>query len=142
MTRLASLDKDLTASSDDKSPQYLSPILLLENCGVPVDPALLGIDDREECASLYYRLHHAGWKHGSVAPRNILMQRGPLSEFPMLRSIESRTKSFRLIDFGRSYTRKVDRSQLTRAEEEQEVCRLFEVHCCPTTRKYEHVPVV
>ena len=62
---------------------------------------------RKECASLYYRFHNAGWRHGSVAARNILVQRGPLSARPRSRSgfgsnPEVQEKSFRLIDFGRS----------------------------------------
>ena len=29
---------------------------------------------RHACASLFYRLHHAGWVHNSVAQRNIVFQ--------------------------------------------------------------------
>jgi hypothetical protein len=52
---------------DDNStprPAYLSPILLLEDCGTPVKPEKLSIDNRQEAASLFYRLHHEG---GSTA---------------------------------------------------------------------------
>ena len=52
-------------NSDDDSP-YLSAILLLENCGLPIDPEALDKDDKNECASLLYRLHLAGWNHGWV----------------------------------------------------------------------------
>jgi hypothetical protein len=91
-----------TGDRSEKNEVYLSPILLLENCGVPVDPETLGIDDREECASLFFRFHHANWVHGSVAPRNVVVQHGPdLTEPPGRREIA--TKSFRLIDFGRSH---------------------------------------
>ena len=47
-------------------PPYLSAILLLENCGIPIDPEALDKDDKNECASLLYRLHQAGWNHGWV----------------------------------------------------------------------------
>jgi hypothetical protein len=61
---------------------------------------------RNECASLYYRFHNAGWSHGSVAARNILVQQGPLSVWPAFRNNfgikEGNEWSFRLIDFGRS----------------------------------------
>jgi hypothetical protein len=89
------------------SRSYLSPILLLENCGTPVQPEDLNRDDRQECASLYYRFHHEGWSRGSVYPRNILVQRGPLHESPLFHTV-SRLRgdkpelSFRLIDSGRS----------------------------------------
>ncbi|KIM83278.1 hypothetical protein PILCRDRAFT_783505 [Piloderma croceum F 1598] len=59
------------------------------------------MDDRQECVSLLFRFHEAGWNHGSVALRNILMQPGPLSVWPLLRGTNN-TSSFRLIDFGRS----------------------------------------
>jgi hypothetical protein len=48
---------------DDDSP-YLSAILLMENCGIPIDPESLDQDDQNKCASLLYRLHEAGWVHG------------------------------------------------------------------------------
>jgi len=47
--------------------------------------------------------------HNSVAPRNVLFQPGPLTEFPLFRKTnqmasnpQDRVFSFRLIDFGRS----------------------------------------
>lgn len=81
-------------------PRYLSPILLLEYCGREIDPNELCQDDKQECASLVLRFHHAGWLHGSFAARNILWQQGKPTEWPIERPHS--VKSFRLIDFGRS----------------------------------------
>jgi len=47
----------------NKEEEYLSPILLLENCGVPIKAKALNKDDKHECASLLFRLHEAGWNH-------------------------------------------------------------------------------
>ncbi|KAJ7118708.1 hypothetical protein C8R44DRAFT_789049 [Mycena epipterygia] len=84
----------------DPEAAYLSPVMLLENCGVPLEARVLSADERAECWSLVYRLHHAGWAHGSVAARNIVVQPGPMTA-PQgwLRGPEL---SFRVIDFGRS----------------------------------------
>ncbi|EJC97807.1 uncharacterized protein FOMMEDRAFT_114522 [Fomitiporia mediterranea MF3/22] len=83
-----------------KSGKYMSPILLLEHCGVQVNPEKLSLDDRQECFSLIKRLHLAGYLHNSVFQRNILMQFGPLTDSPFDRSKMHRR--FRLIDFGRT----------------------------------------
>lgn len=99
---------------------YVSPILLLEDCGTPVVPEELNIDDRQECSSLLYRSHQAGWNHESFAARNILVQAGPLSDWPICR-IASGVRSFRLIDFGRS----VECTGQSRAVEEIAAERLF-----------------
>ncbi|KAF8955685.1 hypothetical protein BDZ97DRAFT_1764584 [Flammula alnicola] len=95
----------------NRRPQYLSPILLLEDCGEQIDPGELSVDDQTECASLVYRLHEAGWIHGSVARRNIVRQPGPLSAWPLdrirnryARSGLGKDWSYRLIDFGRSFS--------------------------------------
>ncbi|KZP17977.1 hypothetical protein FIBSPDRAFT_864368 [Athelia psychrophila] len=109
-----------TESSGTKVP-YLSPIMLLENCGVPVDPETLDEDDIEECSSLFYRLHEAGYAHNSIAARNMVVQPGPLSELPEKRGRDG-TKSFRLIDFGR--TERMESSR-ERKGEERETQRLF-----------------
>jgi hypothetical protein len=101
-------------------PNYLSPILLLEYCGREINPEELCIDDKQECASLVFRFHHAGWLHESFAARNILWQQGKPTEWPIQRPYS--TKSFRLIDFGRS--RKLD-SSMTRASEEDTALRLL-----------------
>ncbi|KAF8955687.1 hypothetical protein BDZ97DRAFT_1709159 [Flammula alnicola] len=95
----------------NERPQYLSPILLLEDCGKPIDPKKLSVDDQTECASLIYRFHEAGWLHGSIARRNIVRQPGPLSAWPLERMANELTRggigehwSYRLIDFGRSFS--------------------------------------
>ncbi|KAK0230088.1 hypothetical protein IW262DRAFT_1262956 [Armillaria fumosa] len=85
---------------DDDDGEYLSPILLLKDCGVPVDVDQLDLDDRHECASLLFRMHCEGWLHNSVYPRNILVQHGDMSDWPICRRQADRR--FRLIDFGRS----------------------------------------
>jgi Lipopolysaccharide kinase (Kdo/WaaP) family len=108
---------------DGSAPTYLSPILLLENCGIPIDPKLIDRDEQQECAALLYRMHEAGWAHGSFYERNILVQPGPLSEWPLIRSA-SGVKSFRLIDFGRS---KELRDSKSRAFEETYADRLFDI---------------
>ena len=66
---------------------------------------------RNEAAALIFRFHDAGWIHGSVAKRNILVQPGPLSDFPLARHANSHARGghgvdwdFRLINFGSSYT--------------------------------------
>ncbi|KZP19808.1 hypothetical protein FIBSPDRAFT_790201 [Athelia psychrophila] len=104
-----------TESSGTKVP-YLSPIMLLENCGNPVDPETLDEDDMEECSSLIHRLHEAGYAHNSIAARNIVVQPGPLSELPEKRGRDG-TKSFRLIDFGR--TERMESSRERRGEERE-----------------------
>jgi len=94
----------------------LSPILLMEDCGVPVEAENLGlkaqyvrdnpfenerlINARCEIYSMFLRLHDADVVHNSPYVRNILVQPGPLTVLPAERSL--RTPSFRLIDFGRS----------------------------------------
>ncbi|KAJ7184285.1 hypothetical protein C8R46DRAFT_857392, partial [Mycena filopes] len=94
------------AARDPASARYLSPVMLLENCGTPLELRGLSADQKKECWSLVYRLHHADWVHESVAERNIMMQTGPLTT-PQgwMRGYESATAagvSFRVIDFGRS----------------------------------------
>ena len=92
---------DAIEDPSNNSPPYLSPILLIEHCGVPIQPLSLSIDERKECASLLLRFHHAGWVHNSFAERNVVMQSGPLTEWPASRGVHGKN-SFRLIDFGRS----------------------------------------
>ncbi|KAI0752595.1 hypothetical protein C8Q80DRAFT_464461 [Daedaleopsis nitida] len=88
-------------------------ILLLEECGVPVDPYFLPREHREKCRSLIERLHEAGVAHLSTYVRNMLVQCGPLSVPPAERSMS--TPSFRIIDFGRAQRRdKVRQSEFKR----------------------------
>ena len=49
---------------------------------------------------MFVSLHNAGFIQGSVYPRNILIQPGPLTLPPSKRSLAS--PSFRIIDFGRA----------------------------------------
>ncbi|EEB90956.1 hypothetical protein MPER_10768, partial [Moniliophthora perniciosa FA553] len=90
-----------TNNSDEGKETYFSPLLLLEDCGDPVNPEKLNLDDRRECAALLFRFHHHRWTHGSFFPRNIVMRRGDHADYPMERS--DKDKRFRLIDFGRSW---------------------------------------
>jgi hypothetical protein len=52
---------------NEDAERYLSPIMLLENCGRPLDlkQMILTNDHKSECSSLLYRLNHAGWLHES-----------------------------------------------------------------------------
>ncbi|KAF8835879.1 hypothetical protein BDN67DRAFT_974822 [Paxillus ammoniavirescens] len=82
-------------------PNILSPIMLIEHCGKPVDILKLTLDDRQECEALLLRFHLAGWLHESFAPRNILVQEEHPTTSPLERTMNP-THKFRLIDFGRS----------------------------------------
>jgi hypothetical protein len=55
---------------------------------------------RTQLHAMFVNLHKAGFLQGSVYPRNILVQPGPLTLPPSERSLES--PSFRIIDFGRA----------------------------------------
>ena len=101
--------------------EWPSPILLMEECGNPVQPSKFTADQRyahppqrfasqpvlirttsgyrTECFSLILRLHHMDIVQGSFYVRNIMCQPGPLTEPPEKRSYD--TPSFRIIDFGR-----------------------------------------
>ncbi|CAK5276273.1 unnamed protein product [Mycena citricolor] len=82
-----------------------SPIMLLEDCGTPIEPQSLSHDEKAECFSLFLRLHMSGILQRSPFRKNILVQPGPLTLPPAERSLT--TPSFRVIDFGRA----LDRSQ-------------------------------
>ncbi|PFH48330.1 hypothetical protein AMATHDRAFT_196740 [Amanita thiersii Skay4041] len=115
-----------TPDKGENKRSYRSPILLMEYCGRQIEREIMRVDDKAECASLFYRLHHAGYLHHSTWERNILVQEGPLDLPPVLRGTEEFTEdgrelSFRLIDFGRSV--EIDKP-LSRAEEEWEVTKL------------------
>ncbi|KAF8133239.1 hypothetical protein EV363DRAFT_1430579 [Boletus edulis] len=98
-------------------PPYISPILLLEHCGKPINPPNLSVEEQEECASLLLRFQRAGWLHESVASRNFLVQRGA---FPLM---DPMVPSFRLIDFGRS--RKYVKAK-HKAEEEKAALKMLD----------------
>lgn len=107
------------------APSYLSPILLVEHCGKPVQPDKLNIDDRQECASLLLRFHHEGYLHNSFREDNIVVQDGPLTEAPVERKFaDPKINSFRLIDFSRAS----EITSVTRAQEEENCLRLFKLH--------------
>ncbi|EIM84222.1 uncharacterized protein STEHIDRAFT_100239 [Stereum hirsutum FP-91666 SS1] len=86
--------------------RYRSNILLLEDCGQPINVDELDIDDRQECAALLFRLHFNHWTHNSFYPRNILVRQGDISETassgPAIRHRYTCKRRFRLIDFGRA----------------------------------------
>lgn len=116
-------------ASDDDAPEpvlpkrYLSPILLLEYCGKQIEPDELSIDDRQEATSLFLHMSRTGWMQGSIAARNVLVQPGPLSEWPLGRMVCRPPKnSFRLIDFGRAV--KLDRWP---EEQDSQVMQLFDL---------------
>ncbi|KAI0704180.1 hypothetical protein C8T65DRAFT_741144 [Cerioporus squamosus] len=79
--------------------EWPSPILLMEECGNPVEPSMFTADQRTECFSLILRLHHVDIMQGSFYGRNIMCQPDPLTAPPEQRSYD--TPSFRIIDFGR-----------------------------------------
>ncbi|KAK0192445.1 hypothetical protein F5146DRAFT_928051 [Armillaria mellea] len=81
----------------------LSPILLMEECGTPIDVKRLTPKDRELIYSFAIRIHRCGVSQGSFFDRNVLVQPGPLSVPPSLRSPS--VPSFRVIDFGRGERR-------------------------------------
>ncbi|KAI9060047.1 hypothetical protein FKP32DRAFT_1734361, partial [Trametes sanguinea] len=76
-----------------------TPILLLEECGEPINPSRWDRQQREKVYKLYERLHDADFIQCSSYVRNMLVQPGPLSEPREQRSWDS--PSFRIIDFGR-----------------------------------------
>ncbi|KAJ7031152.1 hypothetical protein C8F04DRAFT_1111733 [Mycena alexandri] len=96
-----------------------SPILLLEECGSPVDPQTLTHDNKAECFSLFLRLHLSGFLQKSAFKKNILVQPGPLTVPPPQRSLQS--PSFRVIDFGRAFARPSKNSKEWMDERETEV---------------------
>ncbi|THU93203.1 hypothetical protein K435DRAFT_670625 [Dendrothele bispora CBS 962.96] len=68
--------------------KYLSPIMLLEDCGVPIDYEDLTKRDKYACASLVTRFHYHGWLHNSLAPRNIVISYGDHTLYPYNRDAE------------------------------------------------------
>ncbi|KAI0649765.1 hypothetical protein C8Q79DRAFT_901234 [Trametes meyenii] len=90
---------DKCSEREPCSVSWPSPILLMEECGNPVEPSQFTLEQRTECFSLILRLHYLEIVQGSFYVRNIMMQPGPLTVPPEKRS--SDTPSFRIIDFGR-----------------------------------------
>ncbi|KAL7284757.1 hypothetical protein ACG7TL_002064 [Trametes sanguinea] len=79
--------------------RWPTPILLVEECGKPIQVANLAREQREQIYHFYERLHEADFVQCSSYPRNMLVQPGPLSAPREQRSMDS--PSFRIIDFGR-----------------------------------------
>lgn len=98
---------------DDKT---LSPILLMEDCGVRVRTDFAGLNDKEKLGIYrqFQRLNETGVIHHSVYPRNILCQPGPLSVESSRRSWEDQV--FRIIDFGRSEYMEGESMRLVKTE--------------------------
>ncbi|TDL18078.1 hypothetical protein BD410DRAFT_775301 [Rickenella mellea] len=84
---------------EEEKNEHLSPIMLLEHCGIGIDPNELNIDDKQECYSLLRRLHFEQITHNSAFHRNIVMQNGPLQEPPNRRTKDN--PQFRLLDLSR-----------------------------------------
>ncbi|KAI1792710.1 hypothetical protein LXA43DRAFT_1073628 [Ganoderma leucocontextum] len=82
-------------------------ILLIEDCGDPIQPWLFADAQRWGCYHLLDGLHDAGFVAGQHAPtawtEKMLVQPGPLAAPREVRSYA--TPSFRLVDFGRSRCR-------------------------------------
>ncbi|KDQ22632.1 hypothetical protein PLEOSDRAFT_1087208 [Pleurotus ostreatus PC15] len=92
--------RDYGSAEKNKPPKnLLSPILLMEDCGTPINPRAMSIDDRTECYSFLLRLQNAEFNHNSFWIRNILTQPGPLHLPPHERTND--VQSYRLIDAGR-----------------------------------------
>ncbi|KAI0918510.1 hypothetical protein AcV5_002486 [Taiwanofungus camphoratus] len=91
---------DDNCKANASSGQYdLSPILLVEDCGTPIDPEKLSADEQSQCYTHVLRLHYEGFVQNSVYARNILIQPGPRWVHRSKRSFHE--PSFRIIDFGR-----------------------------------------
>lgn len=108
VTRNCSIQGDNQTEGGEEMPKvirgYLSPILLIEDCGESVSFRQLSVHEQNEVVALILRFNLAGWAHQSVAERNIVVQPGP---FNVLSKERKNTegpgeRSFRLIDFGRS----------------------------------------
>ncbi|KAF8268114.1 hypothetical protein EI94DRAFT_1433881, partial [Lactarius quietus] len=67
----------------------ISPILLLESCGEQVKLEKLSKSNKDRIAGLFDRLHKANFFQGSVGPRNVIVQPGPLTRRPAGRSLDS-----------------------------------------------------
>ncbi|KZV77142.1 hypothetical protein PENSPDRAFT_621469 [Peniophora sp. CONT] len=117
-----------SASSSNSAPRlpagYISPILLLENCGEAIDVDDLNKDERQACAAQYMMFLNGDWTHGSLFDRNIVVQPGPITEWPAFRGMDRRQRSFRLIDFGRAARLAKDGEYINQKEE---ICKLFKL---------------
>ncbi|KAF7970381.1 hypothetical protein HWV62_24239 [Athelia sp. TMB] len=113
-------------TGDPRKKVYLSPIMLIEDCGIPVVADELHQDNKEECGSLVHRLHLTRYLHNSFRERNIVVQPGLLTEPPEKRGVNG-AKSFRLIDLGRTATPEAEESQDNSvSQEKMQADRLFD----------------
>ncbi|KAI0320272.1 hypothetical protein OF83DRAFT_1169479 [Amylostereum chailletii] len=87
----------------------LTPILLLEHCGTPIEPSKFSMYEKYLCYTQLLRLHIEEFTQGSYFSRNILVQPGPLTIDPSERSLC--TPSFRIIDFGRARSLKAEEEE-------------------------------
>ncbi|KAI9449666.1 hypothetical protein BJY52DRAFT_1126563 [Lactarius psammicola] len=87
---------------------FVSPILLLEPCGEPVNAEMLS-SDGDTISGIFERLHNARFAQKSTYPRNIVVQPGPLTHPRAERSFND--PSYRLIDFGRGVYYNGDESE-------------------------------
>ncbi|KAI0634604.1 hypothetical protein C8Q77DRAFT_1157399 [Trametes polyzona] len=106
-------------------------ILLIEECGVPIDVSQFDRAHRSRARELINRFHAEGFVQGSMYTRNILVQPGPLSVPRAERTLSE--PSFRLIDFGRAETLKFPDSDSQRRylkwvhQERKEVVKVLEL---------------
>ncbi|RPD61825.1 hypothetical protein L227DRAFT_574304 [Lentinus tigrinus ALCF2SS1-6] len=80
--------------------RWPQPILLMEDCGSPIDLGETPERYRRECATLVDWLHDGEFLHSDLRPSKFLVQAGPLTVPPHRRSWQS--PSFRLVGFGMS----------------------------------------
>ncbi|KAH6908935.1 hypothetical protein BKA70DRAFT_1103232 [Coprinopsis sp. MPI-PUGE-AT-0042] len=92
---------------------YQSSIMLLEDCGKQVVIDEMNDAEKEECASLFLRMHEDHWTHNSPYERNVMVDEEEVLVVSKVGGGASMTfhtkKAFRLIDFGRSELTNVER---------------------------------
>ncbi|KDQ10306.1 hypothetical protein BOTBODRAFT_36409, partial [Botryobasidium botryosum FD-172 SS1] len=77
-------------------------LMLIEECGKPIEKTNLSSSAKKVSWSLLRRLHIAGFLQGSFYERNVVVQPGPLCLPPDQRTMDN--PSYRIIDFGRGRT--------------------------------------
>ncbi|KAI0767601.1 hypothetical protein C8Q74DRAFT_1281204 [Fomes fomentarius] len=89
---------DCGPDGDHQAYDVPCPILLIEDCGDPVDPAGITKAQKMLLLMLLNLFHESGFIHGSLSADKLLIQPGPLSAPPTERSLDE--PSFRIVDFG------------------------------------------
>ncbi|TBU57919.1 hypothetical protein BD310DRAFT_820528 [Dichomitus squalens] len=86
-------------------------MLLIEDCGSPIQPALFSDAQRWECHRLLESLHAAGFimRQPAMTTDKMLAQPGLLTAPRAERSLA--TPSFRLVDFGRGFARSISKPE-------------------------------